>query len=64
MATAAPLERLVVASSMSIYGEGEYECADPRARRAGPRPEEQLLSRQWECLCPQCGEELAPVADP
>jgi dTDP-L-rhamnose 4-epimerase len=53
--------RLVVASSMSIYGEGEYEC-DAHGRVAPqPRPEEQLLARRWECFCPHCGRELAPV---
>ena len=53
--------RLVVASSMSIYGEGEYEC-DVHGRVAPhPRPEEQLLARNWECVCPECGRELMPV---
>jgi dTDP-L-rhamnose 4-epimerase len=39
-----PPNRLVVASCMSIYGEGEYEC--DRDGRVGPlpRPEESLLS--------------------
>ena len=27
----------------------------------GPRAEEQLLARQWEVPCPECGEALAPV---
>ena len=35
--------RLVVASSMSIYGEGEYECAEHGRMAPPPRPEEQLL---------------------
>ena len=56
-----PPKRLVVASSMSIYGEGEYECATHGRVAPGPRPEEQLLARQWEVFCPQCGAELVPV---
>jgi dTDP-L-rhamnose 4-epimerase len=53
--------RLVVASSMSIYGEGEYEC-DVHGRVAPtPRPEEQLLVRRWECVCPGCGCDLRPI---
>ena len=56
-----PPSRLVVASSMSIYGEGEYECETHGRVAPGPRPEEQLLARQWEVPCPQCGEELRPV---
>ena len=54
--------RLVVASSMSIYGEGEYECAEHGRVAPHPRPEEQLLARNWECVCPECGRELTPVA--
>jgi dTDP-L-rhamnose 4-epimerase len=54
-------KRLVVASSMSIYGEGEYECATHGRTAPTPRPELQLLDRQWECLCPECGEQLRPV---
>jgi dTDP-L-rhamnose 4-epimerase len=53
--------RLVVASSMSIYGEGEYECPEHGRVAPAPRPEEQLLARQWELACPSCGAELAPV---
>ena len=71
MATATFLERLVaaserprrliVASSMSIYGEGEYECSDHGRLAPGPRPESQLLERRWETLCATCGRELSPV---
>jgi dTDP-L-rhamnose 4-epimerase len=54
--------RLVVASSMSIYGEGEYACSTHGRMAPGPRPEEQLLARNWEPSCPECGEALEPVA--
>ena len=53
--------RMVVASSMSIYGEGEYVCPEHGAVAPGPRPEEQLLTRSWELTCDQCGNELAPI---
>ena len=52
--------RLVVASSMSIYGEGEYSCLEHGSLAPAPRPERQLVERRWECLCPLCGEPLAP----
>lgn len=55
------LSRLVVASSMSIYGEGEYVCEEHGGVVVSPRPEEQLVSRQWECRCPACSRELRPV---
>jgi dTDP-L-rhamnose 4-epimerase len=54
--------RLVVASSMSIYGEGEYVCSEHGSVAPPPRPEPQLLTREWECLCPDCGRELEPIA--
>jgi len=53
--------RLVVASSMSIYGEGEYECPEHGAVAPAPRPERQLEERRWECLCPLCSRELSPI---
>jgi dTDP-L-rhamnose 4-epimerase len=53
--------RLVVASSMSIYGEGEYECPVHGAVAPGPRDEQQLVAREWEMRCPSCGRELWPV---
>jgi dTDP-L-rhamnose 4-epimerase len=54
--------RLVVASSMSIYGEGEYVCALHGHVAPVPRGEEQLARRSWECFCSECGRELEPVA--
>lgn len=58
----ADVERLIVASSMSIYGEGEYCCAKCGTSAPGPRDLEQLQRKQWEILCPECGTELVPVA--
>jgi dTDP-L-rhamnose 4-epimerase len=50
------VRKVVVASSMSIYGEGAYDC--PRDGRVYPalRSEEQLAARDWEMRCPRCGE--------
>ena len=54
--------RLVVASSMSIYGEGEYACSEHGRVAPRPRPEEQLLAREWDLACPHCGRTLESVA--
>jgi dTDP-L-rhamnose 4-epimerase len=54
-------QRLVVASSMSIYGEGEYACPQHGRMAPPPRPEAQLLMQKWECGCPSCGDPLSPV---
>ena len=55
------VQRLVVASSMSIYGEGEYECEEHGAVSPSPRAEDQLLARAWELECPTCRRTLRPV---
>lgn len=57
----APLEKMIVASSMSIYGEGKYECPSHGAVNPPLRSEEQFRQGQWELNCPRCGEELAPL---
>jgi dTDP-L-rhamnose 4-epimerase len=57
-----PVERLVVASSMCLYGEGLYRDGDGRIVPAD-RTREQLLARRWEPLGPG-GEALHPVPTP
>ncbi len=55
-------EKLIVASSMSIYGEGRYVCADCGQAAAPPvRSVQQLRSGQWELPCELCGGVLRPV---
>jgi len=56
-----PIEKLVVASSMSIYGEGQYACDHCGKVAPGPRPPEQLRARDWEVHCPVCDSALEPV---
>lgn len=59
------LEKVLVASSMSIYGEGLYRCPkENEVRTPEPRPEEQLARREWELRCPACGAELEPAPTP
>jgi dTDP-L-rhamnose 4-epimerase len=53
--------RLVVASSMSIYGEGEYECPNDGRMAPPPRPDSQLAAHEWELDCPRCDSKLTPV---
>jgi dTDP-L-rhamnose 4-epimerase len=61
----AQLEKIVVASSMSIYGEGLYRCpAEDVLHTPEPRPDEQLARREWELVCPSCGTALEPAGTP
>ena len=55
------VRKLVVASSMSIYGEGAYSCASCGPIAPQLRPTEQLRDRRWEVECPTCGAKLSPM---
>src|SRR5215510_2052926 len=55
------IRKLIVASSMSIYGEGAYRDADGEIVYPTIRPASQLIERRWELLCPRTGEVLTPV---
>ena len=55
------IEKLVLASSMSIYGEGKYLCAQCGDMAPPLRSTEQLKAHDWELPCPRCGEILTPI---
>jgi dTDP-L-rhamnose 4-epimerase len=54
-------EKIVVASSMSIYGEGKYACHACGEIAPPARPVAQLQAKLWETTCPNCEETLTPV---
>ncbi|OHB77588.1 MAG: hypothetical protein A2Z34_00070 [Planctomycetes bacterium RBG_16_59_8] len=49
------LKKVVVASSVGIYGEGQYQCATHGFRFPLTRPLEQLEKGRWEPECELCG---------
>jgi dTDP-L-rhamnose 4-epimerase len=55
---------LVLASSMVVYGEGRYRCAEHGIVRPGPRAPEELDAGRFEPPCPLCGLPLTPEAVP
>lgn len=56
------VEKFVVASSMSIYGEGKYYCEKCGENRfPESRSEEQLKSEVWDPLCSECQMPLKSV---
>jgi dTDP-L-rhamnose 4-epimerase len=57
------VERLLVASSMSVYGEGLYRTADGRLVPGEERTRAQLERAQWELLDEE-GRPLEPVPTP
>ena len=54
--------RIVLASSMVVYGDGRYRCAVHGATAAPPRAREALEARRFDPACPRCGRELQPDA--
>ena len=58
------IKKMMVASSMSIYGEGLYECAAHGRFASETRSAARLRAHQWEQPCPVCGADLAPLPTP
>jgi dTDP-L-rhamnose 4-epimerase len=54
----AGVDRLVVASSMVVYGEGRYTCADHGDQTPPPRSVEALDAGDFDNHCPVCGAAL------
>ncbi len=50
--------RLVLASSMVVYGEGRYACAEHGVVRPGKRRRADLDAGRYEPPCPVCGSAL------
>jgi dTDP-L-rhamnose 4-epimerase len=58
---AQPVERIVVASSMSVYGEGLYVTPSGERVENAARTAAQVRNRHWDPVGPN-GEPLTPVA--
>jgi dTDP-L-rhamnose 4-epimerase len=59
------VKKLIVASSMSIYGEGAHLCEDCGIVYPLLRSEQQLKRRDWVAKCPNCGKDakMAPTKE-
>jgi len=55
------VEKLIVASSMSIYGEGKYECDSCGVKYPQFRKDDNLKKGKWEHYCTDCNKELKPI---
>jgi dTDP-L-rhamnose 4-epimerase len=56
--------RIVLASSMVVYGEGRYACAEHGVVRPVPRAAAALDAGEFEPPCPLCGRGLEPRTVP
>jgi dTDP-L-rhamnose 4-epimerase len=52
------VDRMVLASSMVVYGEGRYACPTHGHQQPPPRTPASLDAGQFENLCPQCDSPL------
>ena len=55
------VERVVVASSRAIYGEGAYECVEDGIVYPGQRSAEEKNAGFFDPLCPLCSRPVLPI---
>lgn len=55
------VKKIIVAASMSSYGEGNYLCKGCGIVRPSLRSEVQLHKADFEVYCPICGKKVDPV---
>jgi dTDP-L-rhamnose 4-epimerase len=58
------VQKVIVASSIGVYGEGAYRCATHGVVAPTIRSEPQLAARDWEQRCPHCGAHVASIPTP
>jgi dTDP-L-rhamnose 4-epimerase len=58
------VEKVIVASSIGVYGEGAYRCNTHGPVAPTIRPEAQLAAHDWEQHCPICGTHVRSVPTP
>src|SRR5262249_35026671 len=56
------VQRLVVASSRAVYGEGAYACPQCGMVTPASRSAAQLAAGQWEPVCPSCDHGVTAIA--
>src|SRR6187397_2976509 len=58
------VEKVLVASSIGVYGEGAYRCAEHGPVAPGIRAEAQLAAHDWEQKCPVCAAAVTSIPTP
>lgn len=56
------VKKLIIISSMTGYGEGNYFCKKCGIVRPPLREERQLKIRDWNLHCPNCERKVSPVS--
>lgn len=55
------IEKIIVASSQAIYGEGKYYCKEHGFQHPELRSLEQLSQKEWEVKCGKCNVPMKPI---
>lgn len=55
------IRKVIVASSQSVYGEGQYVCQEHGDFVPVPRSAQQLQRKEWEVSCSECGQLATPA---
>lgn len=56
-----PVQKIVLASSQAVYGEGKYQCQTHGIQYPLTRLLAQLQSGDWEVKCPVCQQTMKPL---
>ena len=55
------VQKVILASSQAVYGEGQYRCPEHGFQMPEARTIEQLDRGEWNLICQRCCRELEPV---
>lgn len=58
------VEKIIIAASMSSYGEGSYHCPNCGSICPETRGVDQLQKKRWEIICHQCNATAEPLSTP
>lgn len=56
------LRRLILTSSVAVYGEGAHRCPQCGSREGRPRTQEQVEDAEWDLRCTSCGASMEAEA--
>lgn len=56
-----PVQKVILGSSQSVYGEGRYECSEHGTQYPPPRSLAQLERSEWEVKCQFCHQYMRPL---
>jgi dTDP-L-rhamnose 4-epimerase len=56
------IQKVVVASSRSVYGEGKYQCAEHGVVYPNTRSSDRMAEGKFEPTCPRCRQATTPLA--